>query len=358
LDVDEDKREKLRALARQKVQLLMAGPKLTALSPGEDKSWFDRPPVSENSLAARPPSDGRPDLSQIRAIVEEVLDGGDIRVTTKDSVASLVMASREMGEDVLADILAKLPAKRCGSLRDYGTYLSKGILTPEAWDWQFLVGHMQIQKLGAGLRARPEHSLEDIATILNKHDEVVFTTPGRLRAAVEQARQEKFSSLEQLFADMLEEQALSVAGLALAVQQPEFCGLRHRSTAEFLMVVAPGVGSADDLMPLARAEKAGPPAVKKSKTTGYVYVMSDPGTTGLLKIGQTMNHPEVRLHQLNKETSRVYPLELVEFWECDNPPAIEHKLHEAFSHCRITQSREFFATDVETVRQAVRRILG
>ncbi len=285
------------------------------------------------------------------------MDGGDVYVTTDESVAVLVAASSKMGEDVLSDILARLPEKQCGSLLSYSTSLSDGVLVPKPWDWQFLVGRMRIQELGAGLRVKPEHSLDDVAAILNEHGDLVFTSPNRMRTAFEQARQEKFDSLEHLLADMLIAQALSVTGLVLAVKQPEFGGLRYQSTAAYLAMLEPELGSENDLMQIAQADRPRAPVTNKPRSAGYVYVMLDRETSGFLKIGQTMNHPEVRLHQLNKETSRVYPLVLIDSWQCDNPAAVERELHAALARYRVTQSREFFATDIETVRQAVRRIL-
>lgn len=359
--MDTDRKEQLRALARQRIQSLLAGPKLTALSPGDEKAEAKPAPVTTAALRVVPsPKDDGWDLPLLRSSVEEILDGGDVWVPTEEAAAPLVQTALEMGEATLAQVIGRMRRIGCGSLHEFGGALADGNADAAPWDWPFLVTHMQVGKLGPGVRVRAEHDLDDIAAILNEHDEVVFTSEGRLRDAVERARQERFESLEHLFADMLAARVLCIAGLKIVAGIPDFPGLRFRSTAEFLVSVSPKVGTVEELLADGRWQSESLPAARsqKPRKVGYVYVMSDPGTGGLLKIGQTMHHPQVRLHQLNKDTSRVYPLELVEFWECDNPAAVERELHEALAHCRVTQYREFFATDVETVRRAAKRILG
>lgn len=363
-DVDGDRKARLWELARERVRGLLAGPKVTALSPGAEKA--PEPPARE-AVAEAPqvsPAERGWDMQLLRSSIEEVLDGNDILVTSGASAAPLAHAARDMGEEVLAGVIERMPRLGCGSLRDFRRALSDGIAKPERLDWQFVTSHSVLQERGPLLRVRPDDDLDDIAAILNDHDEVVFTSEERLRSVLERARRERFESVEGLFADMLALGVLSIAGMKEQARLEHFPGLRNRSTAEFLVSLAPELGSAEDLMPVGRWQRGSgaanetPARPQRPQRAGYVYVMADPGTGGLLKVGQTTNHPQVRLHQLNKETSRVYPLELLEFWECDNPSAVERELHDALSHCRVTQSREFFATDIETVRRAVTRILG
>lgn len=357
--MDSDRQRQLRELAKQRVANLLAGPKLSALAPGQEKGAAEKrasvTPATDSALSAK---DKSWDLSLLRASIEDLLNGvGDLMVTSHAAYPALIETARDMGEETLAAVLEDMLRRGNGSLESYAEAILPQASQANPWLSAFVVGIAQIQKHGRHVRVSAEHDIEDIAGILNDEDEVVFTSERRLRQCVERAHVEEFDTLEQLLRDLLAAKTLCITGLALAVKRSSFPGLIHRSTAEFLCATVPGLGTVDGLLALGRTFGAAAEPSEGGERRGYVYVMADPGTNGLLKIGQTANHPEVRLHQLNKETSRVYPLQLLDYWDCANPAAVERELHRMLSAYRVTQSREFFATELETVRQAVRSLL-
>lgn len=74
---------------------------------------------------------------------------------------------------------------------------------------------------------------------------------------------------------------------------------------------------------------------------GYVYFLSNPAMPGLLKIGQTMDTPELRLRQLNT-TGVPLPFILEACFLVSDPVALEKSIHYALIDHRTTQNREFF----------------
>lgn len=85
---------------------------------------------------------------------------------------------------------------------------------------------------------------------------------------------------------------------------------------------------------------------------GFVYVLSNPSMPGLYKIGCTSKTVEERIIELSRSTGvptrfiKEFSLYVYDIGECEN------KLHEYLSKYRVSGNKEFFKTDLETIRQA------
>ncbi|MBK3745807.1 GIY-YIG nuclease family protein [Paraburkholderia aspalathi] len=79
-----------------------------------------------------------------------------------------------------------------------------------------------------------------------------------------------------------------------------------------------------------------------SKSSGFVYVMSNPSMPGTVKIGKTTRSPEVRRAELSSATGVPVPFHIEGFIECENVHVMEILIHEKLKRYRVNRSREFF----------------
>lgn len=82
----------------------------------------------------------------------------------------------------------------------------------------------------------------------------------------------------------------------------------------------------------------------KNKPAGYIYIASNKGMPGIIKIGMTYKAPAKRLAELYT-TGVPYPFVLE--YQCRVPDRhkAERFLHDYFSEKRVSTKREFFAVD-------------
>lgn len=80
----------------------------------------------------------------------------------------------------------------------------------------------------------------------------------------------------------------------------------------------------------------------------YVYILSNTSLKmkGTYKIGETKRHPEVRAHELSKETGVLGKYEVEWFIEVSNSKLGEKMLHDRFDTFRIEPKKEFFDMDL------------
>lgn len=84
-------------------------------------------------------------------------------------------------------------------------------------------------------------------------------------------------------------------------------------------------------------------------TPGFVYVLSNPSMPGIVKIGRSTRHPELRAQELYKTSSGVpepFVLEFAIYAKYDHEEH-EEQIHESFKQFRVNGSREFFRVEVE-----------
>lgn len=92
-----------------------------------------------------------------------------------------------------------------------------------------------------------------------------------------------------------------------------------------------------------------------SGTPGFIYVLSNPSMPGIVKIGRSTRHPELRALELYNTSSGVptpFVLEFAIYCKEDHE-ATEEDCHEELSYCRVNGSREFFRICVELAVEAV-----
>lgn len=88
---------------------------------------------------------------------------------------------------------------------------------------------------------------------------------------------------------------------------------------------------------------------------GYVYVISNPGMPGLVKVGFSMKDPELRAQELN-HTGTPHPY-VVDYWVLvENPEQIEQRAHRAMKNLR--EGKEWFRCSREEAVVAIQTIVG
>ena len=83
---------------------------------------------------------------------------------------------------------------------------------------------------------------------------------------------------------------------------------------------------------------------------GWVYCMSNPSMSGLLKVGMTDRTPEIRAAELFK-TGVPTPFKIEFSKKVVNPLQKETTLHNLLSKERINPRREFFCVSLEKVKE-------
>jgi hypothetical protein len=111
---------------------------------------------------------------------------------------------------------------------------------------------------------------------------------------------------------------------------------------------------------LAEAEEKVQRAKSRAQMTksGYVYVISNKGSfgDGVFKIGMTRRlEPMDRVRELG-DASVPFPFDVHMMVSCDDAPKLENALHHEFHKSRLNKvkpRKEFFRTDIESIRQIV-----
>jgi hypothetical protein len=111
---------------------------------------------------------------------------------------------------------------------------------------------------------------------------------------------------------------------------------------------------------LAEAEEKSQRAISQAQLTksGNVYVISNIGSfgEGVFKIGMTRRlEPMDRIRELG-DASVPFPFDVHMMISCDDAPALENALHQAFHKTRLNKMKprkEFYRTDIDAVRRIV-----
>jgi hypothetical protein len=91
--------------------------------------------------------------------------------------------------------------------------------------------------------------------------------------------------------------------------------------------------------------------------TGYVYVLSNPGMPGLLKIGYTTNPVQERVQQLNT-TGVPHPFAIDAIYESEDARRDEQRVHTLMGPRRVNDRREFFRADTLLALAAISDVMG
>jgi hypothetical protein len=86
---------------------------------------------------------------------------------------------------------------------------------------------------------------------------------------------------------------------------------------------------------------------------GFVYVLSNAHLLGLVKIGCSERHPEIRRRELSESSAVPEAFKLEFFVEVTDMEAAEMAVHKFLNDARVSPSREFFRLSTDLAIQAV-----
>lgn len=94
----------------------------------------------------------------------------------------------------------------------------------------------------------------------------------------------------------------------------------------------------------------------KGEGDQWVYVLSNPTTPGLLKIGYTKNLPEERAKQISAATGVALPYKVEWAYKCFNGETVEREVHHKLKAQRVNNNKEFFQISLEEAKEIINLI--
>ena len=94
----------------------------------------------------------------------------------------------------------------------------------------------------------------------------------------------------------------------------------------------------------------------KGKGDQWVYVLSNPSSPGLLKIGYTKKLPEERAKQISSATGVALPYKVEWAYQCFNGEIVEREVHHKLKAQRINNNKEFFQISLEEAKETINLI--
>lgn len=91
---------------------------------------------------------------------------------------------------------------------------------------------------------------------------------------------------------------------------------------------------------------------------GWVYVMTNPSMTGMVKIGMTSRSPAERAAELSSGTALPTPFTVAWCAPVSDCHLVEQAVHRMLEDKRVDKTREFFSVDVVTARQIIQAASG
>ena len=85
----------------------------------------------------------------------------------------------------------------------------------------------------------------------------------------------------------------------------------------------------------------------------WVYVLSNPSSPGLLKIGYTKKLPEERAKQISSATGVALPYKVEWAYQCFNGEMVEREVHHKLKAQRVNSSKEFFQVSLEEAKENI-----
>src|SRR5947207_2606754 len=99
------------------------------------------------------------------------------------------------------------------------------------------------------------------------------------------------------------------------------------------------------------------PLANIEEVRGFVYVLSNPGIPGLVKIGFTESTVDERVQQLSSSTSIPHPFTVEAYFLSTDPQRDERCVHKRLGDFR-KPGREFFAITAETAISEIKAEIG
>jgi len=85
----------------------------------------------------------------------------------------------------------------------------------------------------------------------------------------------------------------------------------------------------------------------------WVYVLSNPSSPGLLKIGYTKKLPEERAKQISSATGVALPYKVEWAYQCFNGEMVEREVHHKLKAQRVNNNKEFFQVSLEEAKDNI-----
>ena len=94
----------------------------------------------------------------------------------------------------------------------------------------------------------------------------------------------------------------------------------------------------------------------KGEGSQWVYVLSNPTTPGLLKIGYTTTTPDERAKQISNATGVALPYKVEWAFKCFDGEQLEGEVHRKLAEYRVNNQREFFQIGLEEAKETIKLI--
>ena len=91
----------------------------------------------------------------------------------------------------------------------------------------------------------------------------------------------------------------------------------------------------------------------KGEGDQWVYVLSNPSSPGLLKIGYTKKLPEERAKQISSATGVDLPYKVEWAYQCFNGEMVEREVHHKLKAQRVNNNKEFFQVSLEEAKDNI-----
>jgi hypothetical protein len=96
--------------------------------------------------------------------------------------------------------------------------------------------------------------------------------------------------------------------------------------------------------------------VERGEGDQWVYILSNPTTPNLLKIGYTKLDPDTRAAQISRATGVALPYKVEWAFKCFNGEQLEGEVHNYLREYRVNNNREFFEVEVNEAKKAVMKL--
>lgn len=89
---------------------------------------------------------------------------------------------------------------------------------------------------------------------------------------------------------------------------------------------------------------------------GYIYILSNKGIPGILKIGYTDRTPQERIREINGGTGVIIPWYLINSFACKSPSIVESIIHGYLREYHI--NKEGFAVSISFAEELISRVIS
>jgi hypothetical protein len=94
----------------------------------------------------------------------------------------------------------------------------------------------------------------------------------------------------------------------------------------------------------------------KGKGKEYVYVLSNESMPGILKIGYTSKHPDVRAKEISGATGVATDFKVEYAYKCHEGRNLEQEIHKQLNYCRLHKKKEHFTIDLDNAIEIIEEI--